>query len=106
MSNLFPRLPATSWLESAMIAPKNEQKGVTEVRILEAAVQLVARHGCSGTSTREIAQLAGVNETTLCRDYGTEKELFWAALEPRSARMKLSRDRDRALRGEDDPAQR
>ena len=40
-----------------MLVPRSQQKSVTEVRILEAAVQLFARHGFSGTSTREIAQL-------------------------------------------------
>ena len=88
-----------------MIPPKNQQKSVTEVRILEAAVQLFARHGFSGTSTREIAQLAGVNETTLFRYYGTKKELFWAALEARLSRIKLSRELQSALGGDDDPAE-
>ncbi|PYY13044.1 MAG: hypothetical protein DMG61_14715 [Acidobacteria bacterium] len=88
-----------------MIAPKNQQKSVTEVRILEAAVQLFAGHGFSGTSTREIAQLAGVNETTLFRYYGTKKDLFWAALEARLSRIKLSRELQSALSGEDDPAE-
>lgn len=105
MSNLFLRLSARSWLESAMIPPKNQQKSVTEVRILEAAVQLFARSGFSGTSTREIAQLAGVNETTLFRYYGTKKELFWAGLEARLSRIKLSRELQSALSGEDDPAE-
>ena len=87
-----------------MLVQKNQQKSVTEVRILEAAVQLFSRQGFSGTGTREIAQLADVNETTLFRYYGTKKDLFWASLEGRLARIKLSRDLQSALSGEDDPA--
>ena len=87
-----------------MILPRTQQKSVTEVRILEAAVQLFARHGFSGTSTREIAQLADVNETTLFRYYGTKKELFWAALEARLSRIKLSRELQSELGSDHDPA--
>ena len=101
----FLHLPAISWPESPMISPKNQQKSVIEVRILEAAVQLFARHGFNGTSTREIAQLADVNETTLFRYYGTKKELFLCALESRLSRIKLNRDLQSALSGDDDPAE-
>ena len=104
MSNPSFRLPAISWPEGSMQVPRNQQKTVIEVRILEAAVLLFARHGFSGTSTREIAHLAEVNETTLFRYYGTKKELFWAALEARLSRIKLSRELQAALSGDDDPA--
>src|SRR5947209_8895415 len=105
MSNpSFPRSTATNWREGSMLVPRSQQKSVTEVRILEAAVQLFAHHGFNGTSTREIAQLADVNETTLFRYYGTKKDLFWAALEGRLTRIKLSRDLQSALSGEDDHA--
>jgi AcrR family transcriptional regulator len=87
-----------------MLVPRNQQKSVTEVRILEAAVQLFARQGFSGTSTREIAQLADVNETTLFRYCRTKKELFWAALEARLSPIKLSRELQAALGSDDDPA--
>lgn len=87
-----------------MLVQKNQQKSVTEVRILEAAVQLFSRQGFSGTGTREIAQLADVNETTLFRYYGTKKDLFWAALEGRLARIRLGRELHGALAGDDDPA--
>jgi len=106
MSNpSFHRLPAISWPESSMLVPRNQQKSVIDVRILEAAVQLFARSGFSGSSTREIAQLADVNETTLFRYYGTKKELFWAALEARLLRIKLSRELQAGLAGDDDPAE-
>jgi AcrR family transcriptional regulator len=87
-----------------MLVPRNQQKSVTEVRILEAAVQLFSRQGFGGTGTREIAQLADVNETTLFRYYGTKKDLFWAALEGRLSRIKLGRELQNGLSGNDDPA--
>jgi Transcriptional regulator len=86
-----------------MLDPKQQQKSVTEVRILEAAVQLFAGQGFSATGTREIAQLAGVNETTLFRYYGTKKDLFWAALEARLSRIRLARELHNALADESDP---
>lgn len=86
-----------------MLVSKNQQKSVMEVRLLEAAVQLFSRHGFSRTGTREIAQLAEVNETTLFRYYGTKKELFWAALESRLERIKLGRELHSALASDHDP---
>ena len=59
------------------------EKSVTEVRIVEAAVQLFSRQGYKGTSTREIASLAGVNEATVFRYFARKTDLFWAAAEPR-----------------------
>ena len=87
-----------------MLVQKKQHRSVTEVRILEAAVQLFSRQGFSGTGTREIAQLADVHETTLFRYYGTKKELFWAALESRLERIRLSRDLQSALSEDGDPA--
>jgi AcrR family transcriptional regulator len=86
-----------------MLVQKNQQKSVTEVRILEAAVQLFSRKGFSGTGTREIAQLADVNETTIFRYYGTKKDLFWAALEGRLNRIKIGRELQGALTGNESP---
>ena len=87
-----------------MLAQKSQQKSITEVRILEAAVQLFSRQGFGRTGTREIAQLADVHETTLFRYYGTKKVLFWAALETRLERIKLGRELQSALAGDEDPA--
>src|SRR5690349_14619385 len=88
-----------------MLERRNEQKSVIEVRILEATALLFARQGFAGTSTREIAHLAQVNETTLFRYYGTKKEMFWAALEARLSGIKLSRELQSALNADDDPVE-
>lgn len=50
--------------------------------ILEAAARLFAEKGFNGTTTREIAEQAGVAEITLFRHFGTKKELLLAVLTP------------------------
>ena len=75
-----------------MVSKKAAERSVTEVRIVEAAVQLFARHGYKGTTTRQIARLAGVNEATVFRCFERKAELFWAAAESRLTRLKLSRE--------------
>ncbi len=75
-----------------MLVKKAAERSVTEVRIVEAAVQLFARHGYKGTTTRQIAQLAKVNEATVFRCFERKAELFWAAAESRLTRLKLNRE--------------
>ena len=48
--------------------------------ILHAARQLFARQGYHGTSTKELARLAGIAENTLFRYFDCKEDLFWAAL--------------------------
>jgi AcrR family transcriptional regulator len=50
-------------------------------RILDAAATLYAEGGFRGTTTRRVAQEAGVNEITLFRHFGTKEALIRAALE-------------------------
>src|SRR6202167_3104554 len=76
---------------------------VTEVRIVEAAAQLFAHHGYKGTTTREIAQLADLNEATLFRYFPRKPELFWAAVESHVARVKLARATQTSLASDDAP---
>ena len=61
----------------------NQNRGTTEQRIIEAAVQLFSRQGFAGTSTREVARLADVNEASLFRHFPRKQDLFWAALQSR-----------------------
>jgi AcrR family transcriptional regulator len=49
-------------------------------RILHAAAQVYSETGFRGTTTRRIAQLAGVNEITLFRHFGTKEALVKEAL--------------------------
>jgi len=82
---------------------KAAERSITEVRIVEAAVQLFSRSGYKGTTTREIAQLAGVNEATLFRYFGRKGDLFWAAAESRLTRLKLGRELQNGLSTDEDP---
>lgn len=50
-------------------------------RLLDAAARLYAEGGFRGTTTRRIAQEAGVNEITLFRHFGSKTALLQAALE-------------------------
>ncbi|HWA56684.1 MAG TPA: TetR/AcrR family transcriptional regulator [Gemmatimonadales bacterium] len=52
----------------------------TQTRILAATRQVYAEAGFRGTTTRRIAQVAGVNEITLFRQFGTKEALVKAAL--------------------------
>ena len=51
-------------------------KRVAEAQIFEAAVTVLARRGYSAATTQEIAALAGINEATLFRRFGTKAELI------------------------------
>jgi AcrR family transcriptional regulator len=55
-----------------------DQKKLTEKqqRILEAAIHLFAEKGYNGTTTSEIAKLAGVAEATIFKNYRTKKGLL------------------------------
>ncbi len=82
---------------------KTAGRSVTEVRIVEAAVQLFSRQGYKGTSTREIAHVAGVNEATLFRYFARKVDLFWAAAESRLCRLKLGRELQNGLATDVEP---
>jgi AcrR family transcriptional regulator len=48
----------------------------TRLRIFAATRTLYATKGSRGTTTREVADLAGVNEATLFRHFGTKQQLL------------------------------
>ena len=86
-----------------MSVPNKLARNITEVRIVEAAVQLFSRQGFKGTSTRDIADLAQVNEATLFRHFGRKLDLFWAAADSRLERIKMSRELQQGLSSDADP---
>ncbi|MDI6712494.1 MAG: helix-turn-helix domain-containing protein [Anaerosomatales bacterium] len=59
-------------------------------KILEAAAELFARNGYAGTTTRAIAERAGVNEVTLFRRFGSKRGLL-EALAERAAKRQVER---------------
>jgi TetR/AcrR family transcriptional regulator len=50
-------------------------------QILEVASGLFARKGYQGTTTREIAEQAGVNEALLFRHFPSKENLYWSMIE-------------------------
>lgn len=87
-----------------MMEQRSAAKSVTEVRIVEAAAQLFARHGFRAATTREIAQLADINEVTLFRYFLHKPDLFCAAVESRLGRVKLGRELQMSLAADEEPA--
>ena len=87
--------------DQSRIGQKSAGTSVTEVRIVEAAAQLFAHNGFKGTTTRDIAQLADLNEATLFRYFPRKPDLFWAAVESHVARVKLARDTQASLASDD-----
>ncbi|MFV1956863.1 MAG: helix-turn-helix domain-containing protein, partial [bacterium] len=48
----------------------------TELKLLEATLELISEKGYLGATTREIAHRAGVSELTLFRKFGKKEKLF------------------------------
>jgi len=53
----------------------------TKTRILDSALQLFSERGFKATTTRLIAENAGINEVTLFRYFGSKEKLFLAVIE-------------------------
>ena len=63
-------------------------------QILSEAMKLFSEQGFDGTSTRQIADAAGINEALIFRHFKTKEELYWAVLADRAER----RGRNRKIR--------
>ncbi len=50
-------------------------------QIMQVAAPLFARRGFKGTTTRQIAERAGVNEAIIFRHFPHKEELYWAIIE-------------------------
>ncbi len=61
----------------------------TRERIIAAARDVIARKGKRGATTREIADLAGVNEATLFRHFGNKEALIIAMVKQSCPDVKL-----------------
>ena len=64
------------------LSTTGEHRAATETRekLLAATREVYAEGGFRGTTTRRIAQVAGVNEITVFRQFGTKEALVKAAL--------------------------
>ncbi len=72
-------------------------KGGLDGRIIEAATHLFSHEGFRGTTTREIARRADVNEASLFRYFPRKQDLFWAALGSSLKRLRLRKELLRGL---------
>jgi AcrR family transcriptional regulator len=59
----------------------SNQRNLTRQRLIKAAQQLFASHGVTDTTTRQIAELAQVNEVTLFRHFHNKHGLLLAVIE-------------------------
>ena len=66
-------------------------KVIDETKIFNAALDILMSLGYDGATTREIADIAGVNEVTLFRKYGSKAGLFEKAIEHQLADTPLNR---------------
>jgi AcrR family transcriptional regulator len=72
-------------------------------QIMTVAVALFARKGYQGTTTREIAEEAGVNEALLFRHFPSKENLYWTIIEEQcSARGRRQRIKQILESGDDD----
>jgi AcrR family transcriptional regulator len=85
-----------------MLAPQRSLAGVeeTRARILAAAREIFEVHGTRGTTTREVAIRAGVNEATLFRHFGSKASLL-AAMREDACNLELFRSLISGLTGSD-----
>jgi len=59
-------------------------------RILDTAIKLFAQKGFRGTTTKEIALAASVNEVTIFRHFASKQELYAAILDAKSSGPRLT----------------
>ncbi|MCC6712784.1 MAG: TetR/AcrR family transcriptional regulator [Candidatus Dadabacteria bacterium] len=62
-------------------APQAREKSTTRDKLLEAAIKLFAEKGFNGTTTKEIAEKAEVNEALIFRHFSTKRDLYGAIIE-------------------------
>lgn len=60
------------------------------MKILAAAQRVYAEHGFRGATTRRIAEMAGVNEVTLFRIFGSKDALLEEAVRPNATRREVA----------------
>lgn len=85
------------------LAPHRMAGTVRHEQILNVARELFAQLGFQGTTTRQIAERAGINEAILFRHFPSKEDLYWAVIESRcrdeEGRNELG---EKLLAGEDD----
>ncbi|MBI2486648.1 MAG: TetR/AcrR family transcriptional regulator [Deltaproteobacteria bacterium] len=64
-----------------MSIQKEKVKISTRDKLLETAIKLFSEKGFNGTTTKEIAEEAGVNEALIFRYFSTKRDLYGAIIE-------------------------
>jgi len=82
MSRRLPKREGSSG--SRPKSPESAPGGEIRQQILKTAIRLFAQKGFRGTTTREIALAAGVNEVTIFRHFASKQDLYTAILEVKS----------------------
>src|SRR3954454_10106266 len=80
----MPRPASPTSTPGATAAPASRSRLSADERradIVEAALRAFASGGLHGTSTEDVARLAGVSQPYLFRLFGTKKDLFLAAVD-------------------------
>lgn len=68
-----------------------EQRKSTRTRLLDAALELFAAKGVTETTTKAVAERAGVNEVTLFRHFGNKHGLLLAVMEDSASFAQLGK---------------
>jgi AcrR family transcriptional regulator len=66
-------------------------KVIDESKIFSTALDILVSHGYEGATTQKIAEIAGVNEVTLFRKYGSKAGLFEKVIEHQLADTPLNK---------------
>jgi AcrR family transcriptional regulator len=66
-------------------------KVIDETKIFSAALEILVSHGYEGATTQNIADVAGVNEVTLFRKYGSKAGLFEKVIEHQLSNTPLNK---------------
>jgi len=68
--------------------PKRISGEERRLELIQCAIQLFAQKGFRGTTTKEIAQAAGVNEALIFRHFATKEDLYAAILDYKAAQTR------------------
>ena len=79
-------------LQSRLPARERKQQ------ILEVATRLFAAQGYRGTTTREIAEAARVNEAIIFRHFPTKEDLYWGVIDEKCRHGRSRQDFERRVR--------
>ncbi len=72
--------------------PLVSKKSLRRERIVSVAGRLFAYQGYHGTSTRQIAHLAGIAENTIFRHFDDKESLFWSTIGAHFGALEFQRD--------------